>query len=344
MCVPLSLSLARAVLCLYVSTTGPVIIVIICIEFDELVIQTHSFGDCIRPNLGEFDGGKSKFSLNRRSTNFATKRSHFTKCILFRKRDCHHECEFNHSTKGSPLRYARRRGRCESLSNWSIYKCKINSDCAFVQNLTLCVCARACIGNGKGTNLGLIIGLSVGGFVFFIGGLVFFCRRVKRVPTSPDYEPVVVSLAVAGDTVRHRFQPDANVDVSFITDTEPSRPPFNRVIVMDHDNRVASRDRELPLRSAYLDDDLMMRMLLEQEGNDGRSLVHLDSYDSHDQLEKDALPTGWMTSKDQDGSLYYYNKELKVTQWNHPGESVEQTPPNRHERSNYPKRYVQYEI
>jgi hypothetical protein len=113
---------------------------------------------------------------------------------------------------------------------------------------------------------------------------------------------------------------------------------------MDHDNRVASRDRELPLRSAYLDDDLMMRMLLEQEGNDGRSLVHLDSYDSHDQLEKDALPTGWMTSKDQDGSLYYYNKELKVTQWNHPGESVEQTPPNRHERSNYPKRYVQYEI
>ena len=140
MCVPLSLSLARAVLCLYVSTTGPVIIVIICIEFDELVMQTHSFGDRIRPNLGEFDGGKSKFSLKRSSTNFATKRSHFTKCILFRKRDCHHEYEFNHSTKGSPLRYARRRGRCESLSNWSICKCKMNSDCAFVQNLTLCVC------------------------------------------------------------------------------------------------------------------------------------------------------------------------------------------------------------
>ena len=125
-----------------------------------------------------------------------------------------------------------------------------------------------------------------------IGGLLFFCRRVKRAPTSPDHAPVVGSLAVSRDKVRHRFQPDANVEVSFITDTEPSRPPFNNVIAMDHDNRVASRDRELPLRSAYLDDDFMMRLLLEQQGNDGRSLVHLDSYDCHNQLEKDALPGG----------------------------------------------------
>ena len=46
------------------------------------------------------------------------------------------------------------------------------------------------------------------------------------------------------------------------------------------------------MSSTRLDDDLMMRLLLEQEGNDGRSLVHLDSYDSHDQLEKYALPGG----------------------------------------------------
>jgi len=94
-----------------------------------------------------------------------------------------------------------------------------------------------------------------------------------------------------------------------------------------------SRDRELPLRSAYLDDDLMMRLLLEQEGNDGRSLVHLDNYDSHGQLEKDALPAGWKASKDQNGILYYYNKELKVTQWNHPGDLVEQSPPKRPARA-----------
>ena len=29
-----------------------------------------------------------------------------------------------------------------AFSNWSICKCKMNSDCAFVQNLTLCVCVR----------------------------------------------------------------------------------------------------------------------------------------------------------------------------------------------------------
>jgi len=40
--------------------------------------------------------------------------------------------------------------------------------------------------------------------------------------------------------------------------------------------------------------------------------------DSHDQLVKDALPPGWKVSKDQNGIQYYYNKELKVTQWNRP--------------------------
>jgi len=37
--------------------------------------------------------------------------------------------------------------------------------------------------------------------------------------------------------------------------------------------------------------------------------------DSHGQL---ALPPGWKVSKDQRGVQYYYNKELKVTQWNRP--------------------------
>ncbi len=36
--------------------------------------------------------------------------------------------------------------------------------------------------------------------------------------------------------------------------------------------------------------------------------------------EKDALPPGWKASKDQNGNVYYYNKELKVTQWSRPEE------------------------
>ena len=131
-----------------------------------------------------------------------------------------------------------------------------------------------------------------------IGGLVFFCRRVQRAPLSPDNEGS--SLAVVRDNIRHHFQPDVNVDVPFLTHTEPSRALFNNVTAMDHD---------------------------------GRSLVHLDTYDSHGQLQKDALPAGWKASKDQNGNLYYYNKELKVTQWNHPGDSVEQSPPKRNARA-----------
>ena len=131
-----------------------------------------------------------------------------------------------------------------------------------------------------------------------IGGLVFFCRRVQRAPLSPDNEGS--SLAVVRDNIRHHFQPDVNVDVPFLTHTEPSRALFNNVTAMDHD---------------------------------GRSLVHLDTYDSHGQLQKDALPAGWKASKDQNGNLYYYNKELKVTQWNHPGDSVEQSPPKRPARA-----------
>jgi hypothetical protein len=131
-----------------------------------------------------------------------------------------------------------------------------------------------------------------------IGGSVFFCRHVQRVPTSPDNERS--SLAVDRDNIRHHLQPDVNANVSFFTDTEPSRPPFNKVTAVDHD---------------------------------GRSLVHLDSHDSHDQLEKDALPAGWKASKDQNGILYYYNNELKVTQWNHPGDLVEQSPPKRPARA-----------
>ncbi len=46
----------------------------------------------------------------------------------------------------------------------------------------------------------------------------------------------------------------------------------------------------------------------------------LDSHDSHDQIEKDELPTGWKVSEDQNGNLCYYNKELKVTQWIRPEE------------------------
>jgi hypothetical protein len=131
-----------------------------------------------------------------------------------------------------------------------------------------------------------------------IGGLVFFCRRVQRAPLSPDNERS--SLAVDRDIIRHHIQPDVNVGVSFFSDTEPLRPPFNKVTAMDHD---------------------------------GRSLVHLDTYDSHGQLEKDALPAGWKASKDQNGNRYYYNRELKVTQWNHPGNLVEQSPPKRPARA-----------
>ena len=40
--------------------------------------------------------------------------------------------------------------------------------------------------------------------------------------------------------------------------------------------------------------------------------------DSHGQLENDALPPGWKVSKDHNGIQYYYNRELKVTQWNRP--------------------------
>ena len=36
--------------------------------------------------------------------------------------------------------------------------------------------------------------------------------------------------------------------------------------------------------------------------------------------EKDAVPPGWKVSKDQNGNLSYYNKELKVTQWSRPGQ------------------------
>ena len=88
-----------------------------------------------------------------------------------------------------------------------------------------------------------------------------------------------------------------NVDVSFFTDTVPSRPHLNKFIAMaDNGSRLQSLD-----------------------SHNGR-LQSLDRYDSHDQLEEDALPPGWKVSKDQNGNLYYYNKELKVTQWSRPEE------------------------
>jgi hypothetical protein len=31
------------------------------------------------------------------------------------------------------------------------------------------------------------------------------------------------------------------------------------------------------------------------------------------------LPTGWKGGQDQAGNTYFYNKELNLTQWNHPG-------------------------
>jgi hypothetical protein len=34
-----------------------------------------------------------------------------------------------------------------------------------------------------------------------------------------------------------------------------------------------------------------------------------------------SLPPGWEFVKDQTGNEYYYNKELNVTQWGHPGPS-----------------------
>ena len=102
-----------------------------------VIANIDSFADCTRPNLGEFDGAKSNVSLNRNSKYIAIKRSHFAKCICFRKRNRHHEGEFfYYSIEG----YTRRRGRCVSFSNWSFCKCNMNNDCVFVQNLTLCVC------------------------------------------------------------------------------------------------------------------------------------------------------------------------------------------------------------
>jgi hypothetical protein len=80
----------------------------VCVCLCLCLCVCHSFGDCIRPNLGEFDDAKSNFSLKRSSKNFATKRSHFAKCIRFRKRDRRHEGEFFYY-------FARRRDRCESF-------------------------------------------------------------------------------------------------------------------------------------------------------------------------------------------------------------------------------------
>ena len=88
-----------------------------------------------------------------------------------------------------------------------------------------------------------------------------------------------------------------NADVSFFTDTVPSRPHLNKFIAMaDNGRRLQSLD-----------------------SHHGR-LQSLDSYHSHDQLEKDALSPGWKVSEDQNGNPYYYNKELKGTQWSRPEE------------------------
>jgi hypothetical protein len=115
-----------------------------------------------------------------------------------------------------------------------------------------------------------------------------------RPPTAG--EPAIVSVADAREEV-HGFHVDMNVDVSFFTDTVPSRPHLNKFIAMaDNGSRLQSLD-----------------------SHNGR-LQSLDRYDSHDQLEEDALPPGWKVSKDQNGNLYYYNKELKVTQWSRPEE------------------------
>ena len=35
----------------------------------------------------------------------------------------------------------------------------------------------------------------------------------------------------------------------------------------------------------------------------------------------DTLPPGWKASKDTNGNAYYYNKELNVTQWRYPAPS-----------------------